>query len=252
MRLSTKLVVVLGFCISALAASPALADPDALAKIVEGKCVPDQQTNGKPAPCVFVDLAGHAAVLKDLVGATQYLLIPTEKVDGLESPDLEKADAPNYFEAAWEARRFMEQSFGKPVPRDVVGLAINSVKGRTQNQFHIHVDCMRTDVLAALKTADASIGTAWAPLPSPLAGHPYQAMRIDGAGLSNVNPFTLLATGIPAASADMGDQTLVAVAATFGDGKDGFYLLTDHVDITHADLASGEELEDHDCSVLKQ
>jgi len=245
-----KLLVALSLSASALCAVPAFADPDALAKIVEGKCVPDQQANNKPGPCVYVDLAGHAAVLKDLVGKTQYLLIPTEKVEGIESPELEKPDAVNYFEAAWEARRFMEQSAGKPVPRDVVGLAINSVKGRTQNQFHIHVDCMRPDVLAALKSADASIGAAWAPLPSPLAGHPYQAMRIEGADLSKVNPFALLATGIPAAGADMGDQTLVAVAATFGDGKDGFYLLTDHVDIAHADLASGEELQDHDCAVL--
>jgi len=251
MRLPVKLMVALSLC-GSLWVGPALADPDALAKIVEGKCVPDQQTNNKPAPCVLVDLPGHYAVLKDLVGKTQYLLIPTERVEGIEAPELETPGAVNYFEAAWEARRFMEQSAGKPVPRDVVGLAINSVKGRTQNQFHIHVDCMRTDVLAALKAADASIGTAWAPLPAPLAGHPYQAMRIEGADLSQVNPFALLATGIPAAGADMGDQTLVAVAATFGDGKDGFYLLTDHVDIAHADLGSGEELQDHDCAVLNQ
>src|ERR1700744_3058357 len=34
------------------------ADPDALWKIVHGRCVPDQQANGKPAPCVSVSLQG--------------------------------------------------------------------------------------------------------------------------------------------------------------------------------------------------
>src|SRR5665213_2892025 len=42
----------------------------------------------------------------------------------------------------------------------------------------------------------------------------------------------------------MRDQTLVVIAATFKDGRDGFYLLNDHVDAAKADTASGEELLD--------
>ena len=77
-------------------------------------------------------------------------------------------------------------------------------------------------------------------------------MRIEAADLSKTNPFALLASGVPAASKDMGDETLVAVATTFSDKQDGFYLLSDHVDPLHADLASGEELLDHSCTVLGQ
>jgi CDP-diacylglycerol pyrophosphatase len=244
--------VLMAAALLCAAAAPAMADPDALSKIVEGKCVPNQQTNGKPAPCSAVDLDKHYAVLKDLVGASQYLLIPTDTVDGIESAALEAASAPNYFEDAWDSRPFMDRSLGRPVPRDVVGLAINSIKGRTQNQLHIHIDCVRTDVLATLAKDSSSIGTSWAPLPDPLAGHTYEAMRVAASDLSGVNSFALLADGQPAAKADMGDETLVAIAARLADGTEGFDLLSDRVDLLHGNFGSGEELLDHNCAVLKE
>src|SRR5271169_3668763 len=81
------------------------ADPDALWKLVHDKCVPDQQQNDDPAPCAVVDQregdAKGYAVLKDLVGATQYLLIPTARVPGIESPLLLAPEAPNCFADAW-------------------------------------------------------------------------------------------------------------------------------------------------------
>ncbi len=70
-----------------LLATPAFADPDALAKVVDGKCVPDQQSSGSPAPCKLVDLKDGYVVLKDLAGASQYLVIATDDVSGIEFPD---------------------------------------------------------------------------------------------------------------------------------------------------------------------
>ena len=43
-------------------------DPDALRKIVEGHCVPSESAASNPARCRLVDLTGHYAVLKDLLG----------------------------------------------------------------------------------------------------------------------------------------------------------------------------------------
>lgn len=252
MRVLDSLVAVLAVSILGLAAQPAHADPNALEKIVLGKCVPDEVQNGKPAPCAAVDLAGRYAVLKDLVGASQYLLIPTDMVEGIEDPVLLKPGTPNYFEDAWQSRVFMDRSLGRPVPRDVVGLAINSVKGRTQNQFHIHIDCVRRGVLDTLVHDSGAIGTSWAPLPDKLAGHAYQAMRLEAADLSATNVFALLASGQPAAAADMGDETLVAVAESLPDGSEGFYLLSNKVDLAQGDFGSGEELLDHNCGVLKE
>ncbi len=84
-----------------------------------------------------------------------------------------------------------------------------------------------------------------------MLGHRYKARLVASADLNGINPFRLLADGVPQAAKDMGDQTLVAVGAVFSDGAQGFYLLNDQVDQVPGDLASGEELQDHDCRVLR-
>src|SRR5215510_13677139 len=95
-----------------LAATARAADPNALWNIVHGKCVPHMTAGQGPAPCALVDLAGGYAVLKDIRGATQFLLIPTARVTGIESPEILVADSPNYWRAAWEARRFVDEKAG--------------------------------------------------------------------------------------------------------------------------------------------
>src|ERR1700753_2720154 len=79
------------------------ADPDALWKIVSGRCLPDQQQSANPQPCAAVDLAGGYAIRKDINGATQFLLIPTVRLGGIESPEILAPGAPNYFAQAWAA-----------------------------------------------------------------------------------------------------------------------------------------------------
>ena len=71
----------------------ARADPNALWNIVHGQCVPDwQQHRVLKPPCVAVDLnkgvAGGFAVIKDQRGQTQYLLLPTQRITGIESAAL--------------------------------------------------------------------------------------------------------------------------------------------------------------------
>src|ERR1700758_5484462 len=146
------------------------ADPDALWTIVHDRCVPDQQQYGDPAPCAWVNLNGYA-VLKDIAGATQYLLIPTARITGIASPEILAPDATNYFAAAWRARYFVEGSAGQSLPRDWVSLAIYSEGGQSQNQLHIHIDCTRADVHEQLTQHAAEIRATWAPFPVPLADH---------------------------------------------------------------------------------
>jgi CDP-diacylglycerol pyrophosphatase len=229
------------------------ADPNALWNIIHGECVPDQLQKGDPAPCALVDLQdgddrGYA-VLKDIVGATQYLLIPTARVPGIESDLLLAPAAPNYFADAWRERGYTERAAQHPLPREAISLAVNSAFGRSQNQLHIHIDCVRTDVRAVLQRQLATIGDSWAPLSEPLADHRYRAMRVLGDVLGETNPFALLADGVPGARAAMGEQTLAVVGAEFAGGRPGFVILTDHVNFASGDKASGEELQDHDCAL---
>ena len=254
MRALRRAVLLGAFALALVGPSAArAADPEALWKIVHGHCVPVAQSGngGKPAPCEVVNLYGHYVVLKDIVGATQYLVLPTDRIEGIEDPALLAPGARNYWADAWQARRFVADGAGKPIPRQDISVAVNSQKGRSQNQLHFHVDCVRADVRDVLAAQEATIGPDWRPLGVPLAGHDYLVMRLVAPQLGDLDPFKLLAEKLPAAAADMGDRTLVLVGAHFRDGADGFYLLTDHADLAKRDRASGEELQDHDCKVLK-
>ncbi|HEY5072211.1 MAG TPA: CDP-diacylglycerol diphosphatase [Caulobacteraceae bacterium] len=239
--------------IAFIAASEArAADPDALWRVVHDLCVTDMKLTGAPAPCTAVDLTRGYAVLKDLRGPTQHLLVPTARISGIDSPRLLSPGSVNYWQAAWEARRFLEKPVGREMPREDIALAINSRFARSQNQLHIHIDCVRADVRQALQTNQRRIGGQWSRLNVPLAGHRYRARRLMGADLGARDPFKILATGDAKARADMGRETLVVIGETFADGRPGFVLLSDRADLARFDVAAGEELMDHKCAVLDE
>jgi CDP-diacylglycerol pyrophosphatase len=240
------LAVVLLFAPVTSGVAHADGDPSALWHIVHDRCEPNQVADGNPAPCAEVDLAQGSAVLKDLAGPTQFLLIPTARTSGIDDPAVLAAGTPNYFAAAWRARSFVDALTGVTLPRDWIGLAINSAFARSQDQLHIHVDCVRRDVHDAVREHAAAVGPTWAPFPAPLAGHRYDAMWVRGDDLDGVDPFLLLADGISGARTDMAARTLVVVGATNVNGTTGFVVLTDRADPATGDSAEGEQLEDHD------
>ena len=137
---------------------------DALWQIVSTMCVPDQTQNHDPRPCAQVELqdggARGFAILKDLRGETQFLLIPTARISGIESPLVLAPDAANYFADAWEARSYVNDALHKTLPPDDISLAINSAESRSQDQLHIHVDCVRSDVFEALHANEALSATS--------------------------------------------------------------------------------------------
>jgi CDP-diacylglycerol pyrophosphatase len=222
-------------------AAAAADDPNALWRIVHEQCAPHRMQFGTPLPCASVDEPAGFAVLKDLRGASQFLLIATARVSGIEDPAILAPDAPNYWLPAWDATRLVQALLGRALPRELLSLAINPAARRTQNQIHIHVDCVSAEVRDALRAHAAEIGATWAPFAVPLAGHAYRAMRVPTLAQPGATPF-LLVNRLPEAKADMGGESLVVVGATFGDGESGFYLLE-----TRA--GAGEELQDHGCVV---
>jgi CDP-diacylglycerol pyrophosphatase len=243
-----RLLLALG-ALLALGSEAQAADPDALWKIVSQKCVPDEQQHGQPTPCATVDLDKGYVVLKDLVGDTQYLLMPTAKITGIEDPQILAPNAPNYVADAWAERHFTIAAVKHDLPRDNLSLAINSVYGRTQNQLHIHIDCVAPAVRDTVANNIAALGDKWAPFPETLAGHRYQSLRLDEDGLDRVNAFQRVANAIQGARQAMDKQTLVVVGATLPGGVPGFVLLEDQVDLAAGDRGSGEELQDHSCAL---
>jgi CDP-diacylglycerol pyrophosphatase len=211
-------------------------------------CVVDLRLTGRPAPCFKVDTRRGYAVIRDPGHATQVLLVPTVRIAGIESPRLLAEGAFNFWQAAWEARTWFERRADAEAPREDIALAINSIHGRTQDQLHIHIDCVRREVKAAL--ARAGIGTDWGELSRPLAGQRYYVRRLEGETLSDRDPFRLLADSVPGARSHMRDETMAVVGARFADGAPGFYLLAARGGTAANPRGAAEDLMDHNCLVL--
>ncbi|GAB6853864.1 CDP-diacylglycerol diphosphatase [Asaia astilbis] len=206
-------------------------DPDALWKIVHEKCAKGAK------PCAVYDALRGIALLHSIEGRGQYLLIPTDKVTGIESAAVLRADQPNYFAQAWSYRDRVSASYGLPIPERMLSLAINSSKGRSQNQLHIHLDCLVPEVRAVLDRNDGRIGPNWSILPEPLNGHHYRALYL---ATLNASPFLILAATLQHPETEMGNHTLVLAPL-----DEGYVLLDDTAQ--GLDRASGEELQDHAC-----
>jgi CDP-diacylglycerol pyrophosphatase len=225
---------------------PALppAGRDSFRQIVQDECVKNWKEHHHPDPCERVFLAGSTsgdsgyAVLADRAGGAHYLLIPTQTMRGVDSAELLDPDAPNYFAEAWHARDLINGFVGHDVPRTAIGLVVNTASTRTQDQFHIHIECLRQDVVASLRAAGEHVTDTWSPL--NIAGSTYQALRITDQDLNGSNLFELLAGLSPNARHHMGDYTLVVAGVQLRTGP-GFIVLT-------GTGPTGEILLDSTCS----
>ena len=146
------------------AKGPGHANPNILWQLVHDGCAPAARNHQyPPKPCVEVSAPSGRfergyAVLKDIRGRSQYLVLPLTRITGIGSPSVRQADAPNYFADAWAARLYVD---------------------------------------AALHNALPGITGHWKPLPTPLLGHAYMAKWVGGASLA-INPFRSLASALPA------------------------------------------------------
>lgn len=251
---ATTLLIAQGVLSSAIAKA-ADTNPDRLWQWVNGQCAQAARRNiYPPSPCIEVSApqgpASAYAVFKDRDGRYQYLLLPLARITGIESKTLLVRGAPNYFADAWEARRYVEAALHASVPRDMLSLVVNSPHGRSQNQLHIHIDCVRADVRDALQRLLPTIKPDWQPLSEPLPphGHRYAAMWVAGESLT-INPFQSLAASL-AHDDRMALHSLIVVGAQSRAGEPGFILLSGKVDPGTGDRGNGEELQDHACGLV--
>ncbi|MGF6529400.1 CDP-diacylglycerol pyrophosphatase [Paraburkholderia sp. GAS206C] len=220
----------------------AAADPDALWKIVGGQCVPEARASGHPGQCTSVDLADHYAILKDISGRSQHLLIPTERVTGIESPSIVAPDAPDYWADGWSSRNTVEASLKKPLAADQFGLEINSEFRRSQQQLHIHMDCMRTDIIDALAPYRRDQPGQWHW--ETIDGVRYRIMRVTSLSQDN-DPFRIVARDHPD-SQSMATQTILVTGAGPSADQDGWLVLNSGLDVDNG-TGTAEGLLDHEC-----
>jgi CDP-diacylglycerol pyrophosphatase len=221
-------------------------DSDGLWKVVGGQCVPNMRDKGQPGPCTTVDFQKRYAVLKDLSGRAQYLVIPTDRVGGIESPEILYAGSPEYWVGAWGAGRHVEAKLGMPLAANQLGLEINSSQRRTQNQLHIHVDCMRTDITDALAPFhDIAPGTwRW----TTLDGSRYRVTRVTSLSNGN-NPFRVVERDL-GPQQTMAMQTILVTGAGSDAQRDGWLIVNSGLDVDGG-TGTAEGLLDHKCSLAQ-
>jgi len=220
------------------------ANSDVLWNIVSRQCVPHLQTNHDPKPCYQVNLRQGYALLKDKVGIAQYLLIPTAKVSGIESPLLLQAQTPNYFWLAWSALPLLSQTLAKPVPNTLLSLAINAKWGRSQNQLHIHMSCLRADIAEQLAEKRATLTDQWQQY--SLLHHKYWIRTLTLEQLHSESLFQRIAVELPDITIGKGEAG-VAVSM-LADGRVVVMVLK--TNWLKGVLGSAEELQDHQCRAV--
>lgn len=242
-RILTTLLTLLGIACSSIPLARA-ADPNILWIIVHDRC----RTSAQHVPCLEYHRNAGYALLKDIVGKTQLLLLPTARITGLEDPQILSPAAPTYLQFAWDATRIVQALAQTALPPEDLSLAINSLHGRTQNQLHVHIDCLKPAVTAQIHAHLADIRDHWAPFPARIGAAPYQAMRIPTLQQPGGTPFQLLARAVP----DMSRATLAVVSIINPTGEPEFVLLGSSYDPLIPGSGVAEELQDHTCVLATQ
>lgn len=234
--------------LSAMAAVPAAAAPDPSRDVLWAAlktCVLAKRLANRTFPCLSVDLGDAdrpgSAVLRAPGEPTHSVVMPTDTVAGLEAPVLRGPRGAAYWRAALAARPLVSDVLkGKLSPAEV-GLAVNSAWGRSQDQLHIHLDCLKPSVLKAVRAHGRQVRHTWSRFPVPLAGDRYYALRVLEAEAAQFNPFAALHT-LPGARPDLHRTSFAALATPPGDPEPGYILLA-----YRAPSASAEDVMDHSC-----
>lgn len=198
-------------------------------------CVADLKSN---PGCRAFDRADEYIILKDNSPKkpAAYLIIPTVKLTGIEDPKIFAPPFADFWADAWQ----QAQVFVKKPAADTA-LAINSIVGRTQNQLHIHIACVKPAVAKALADNDAKIGTDPAtPFELTLAGNRYRVVRATSLS-GEASPFDLV-RAMPGARGDMADQSIAVVGSQTAGS---FYVLDTWAE--GADRGAAEGLLDQFC-----
>jgi CDP-diacylglycerol pyrophosphatase len=223
-------------------------NPDELWIVVKNCVAAKKHGHTLRAGCLSVDLQNNVAILPGIVGRTHYLAVPTIRITGIEDPRLRDPNLPNYWALAWAAAyRYLPRSATRY--RTNVGLAINSVEGRSQNQLHIHIACLRRGIRRQLAAEGERVNGSWSEPTLNYGPQQYRIMHVSSPTLKSVNPFLLLFNA-PGAAKDIGSHTLLVTGALSSDGKNpGFYILDDYAHDTPdgPDTGHAEDLLDENC-----
>jgi CDP-diacylglycerol pyrophosphatase len=223
----------------ATAEDASASDRGDLWRVVHHLCTPMDRIAGLPLPCLKVDRDKGVAVVRAPYDVTRIIVVPTQKIAGVESPVLLRGDGQNLWSAAWSNREAVKAAAPRPLAWNDIAMAVNSSSRRTQDQLHIHVDCVDARLKRALQS-HVPRHDGWFDLDLAPWADNYRARRLDAAGLDR-NIFKIVADEVPGAKMHMGEQSVAVVGYESLAGGRGFVVLAS------GDRGHAEELLDHDC-----
>ena len=233
-----------GLVLSLLTAAEAgLMSRDALYAVVRS-CALAEEHLGTPFPCLQVrparDGVPGVAVVRAPGRSTHVVVVPTEAVAGIEDPALKRPEAGIYWRVALESRRLVREGSGDRVADAAIGLAMNSDRTRSQDQLHIHAECFRPPVLAAIRSQEKEVGRDWRLLNRPVDRDRFFAREVGAAEIERGNLFAILA-GLPGAQGELDGIVTLLVNRT--DRRDAYLLLA-----SRTRHRSVEAVLDHGCA----
>lgn len=240
-------------CLALAVSGPALADVSLLERIVGGfsrdslwrnvqeRClIPPTPSH---ADCVIVDRAQGFVLYKDMIGASHYLVIPDQAVAGVDDPRVWQDGQRNAWAFGWQARDTVGKAVGHPLPDTLLGLAINARTSRSQDQLHIHLDCISERARDFLASGD--IGTQWRDL--KFNGKPVRARLIPTEQPSlSVNPFNLVRQDV---GGDIGDRGVFLTYVKPASGAAGFVVVDEPVDKAAGGNGHASDFLDRGCKL---
>jgi len=226
---------------------------DALWMVTQDLCMTHYHLRRDPAPCQQIYQPQRKeqgfSVLQNPRYPYHFILVPNLAMSGIESIALSREGRTDYFGYAWLMRYRLMAAYGADVPDDKLGMAINSAWGRSQNQLHIHLTCLREDVRRQLQAERPFIDEQWRPLPDRLLNHTYYARRVMQPAAMGIYPIASVARHFHLSPPQLAEYGVALIPTTFS-GEKGFILLTTRRGWDKGNRASVESLLDKRCEIL--
>lgn len=212
-------------------------------QIINERCMPNFRHTQDPSPCIKVDTKQNFALYRAKTGAIHFLLLPLQPISGIESQQLFSFSAIDYLALGWQERQIVARAFGRPVGDDALAISINSVSGRSQNQLHLHLSCLRQDIRAYLQQWSKSAQVdGWQPI--RLRHHDYLVRTLSLPQMKQKNLFQRIAAEVANFRSNSGEYGVALTRLT--DGR--MVLLVVRRALWKMNFAHPEELQDTQCS----
>ena len=188
-RFRLVLTAATAFLAAAVVSKVVNASPRGALWQVVSACLANYDMTRSPFPCLAVNLEGGASrgfvLLRPPIGPPDTILTPARPVVGIEDPALSAPGAPNYFADAWNSLSFVEGASMSPD----AAVGVNSQLRRSQDQFHVHIGCLKPQARKLVARAAAAPAGVWTRAQAQhMPGQSVWTLALEAADVADFNP----------------------------------------------------------------